>query len=144
MEDTSLSSETSEKLVFSIPWLIYLLFFTLVFVPSLLEAFTTRTAVGFLDLAVSFPSLIGLAFFTFKKEWGHQIFWEVYSVLFPIYDIVKNVFTARFIPGCHFSTEALIGGVIMLPIYIALLLFAYKKDTNKNKQDDLLLKPVLS
>lgn len=112
---------------FSIPWFLYLLFFLLILISSLITTIKEQTLFDFIDLAISTISIVGLALYTFKKSGYSSLFWKFYAIAFPIYDISKNVLVDPLFRGKPFLTETAIGGVIVLPIYIALILFAYKR-----------------
>ena len=112
---------------FSIPWLLYLLFFLSILISGLITTIKEQTLFDFIDLAISTASIIGLALFTFKRSGWSSMFWKIYVIAFPIYDISKNVLVDPLFRGKPFSFESAIGGLVVLPIYIALILFAYRR-----------------
>lgn len=126
MENIS-TVQTPNKRKFSIPWLLYLLFFLLIFISGLITTIKEQKLFDFIDLAISTVSIVGLALYTFRKSGWSSMFWKIYAIAFPIYDIFKNVLVDPLFRGKPFSFEAAIGGLVVVPIYIALILFAYKR-----------------
>jgi len=121
--------ENKPKRKFSIPWLLYLLFFLLIYISGSVSAIKSLDISYWIDLLMSTPALIALIAYTFKKQWGNQKFWKFYSIIFIIYDIVNNMIVDPLLNGMPLSIETAAGGIIVLPLYIALVLFAFKNRT---------------
>ena len=117
----------AQKKSFSIPWFLYFLIIAVIYVIALVSAFVGYVQVpDLIDLAIMLPAIIALLLYTSGVESGGALAWKIYAVVFPLYGIVSNVFIQPFISNTPLSVEDLIGGAIILPLYVGVILFAFR------------------
>ena len=115
-------SEPRSEAVF---WKIYFWFFIVI----LLLGYATEGLGGtwnFIDLLISAGALAGFFLYAYKKSFLNSAFWKVYFFLFIIWDFTYNFVIEPRVSGTNFDPIILIGFLFVIPIYIALYLYAFR------------------
>lgn len=81
---------------------------------------------GIIDLLISIVALAGLFLYAYKKSFLNSAFWKAYLPLFIIWDFTYNLIIEPSVSGTTFEPIALVGFLFLVPIYIALYLYAFR------------------
>ena len=80
-----------------------------------------------LDFLISLPSLVALHLHIWDKKFFHPSFWKIYTFLFYAWDLSFNVLIQPVVTGEKFVPANLIAPVILLPFYVALFRYAFRR-----------------
>jgi hypothetical protein len=106
-------------------WKIYFWFIFAILILSYISEGISGTW-GIIDLVMSSGALAGLFLYGYKKKLFAPIFWKTYFVVFIVWDISYNLIIEPKSRGEAFETITLLGFLFVIPIYIALYLYAFK------------------
>jgi hypothetical protein len=81
---------------------------------------------GFADLLISSGALAGLFLYGYKKRLFNTIFWKVFFLFYVVWDFSYNLIIEPQSRGGDFHVIALLGFLFVVPIYIALYLYAFR------------------
>ncbi len=110
---------------------LYGFYFALMSVALFFTYLTKNQFYQLLNLIISLPSLFVLFLFIFNRNMGNKKMWKIYAVVFVIYDFIHNFVILPFVLKTHTFNETLSGLPILLPIYIVLFYFTFKKRSVK-------------
>lgn len=105
-------------------WKIYFWFFIVLLVCSYAIS-GIREIWGVVDLLISSFALVGFFLFAYRKFFLTSRFWKVYVFIFIIWDFVYNLLIVPKVKG-KFEPFSLVGLIFVIPIYIALYLYAFR------------------
>ena len=131
-ENVNLNQSTETK--FSILWFLYFIFFTIVFIIlRLFSAIQTKEIIDFVDCFITFFAAVGLGLFVFNKSpesyGGH--FWKIFALVFPVYDISKNILIDPILRHRGLLTfELFFSFLLIMPIYTALFIFSFRNSSS--------------
>lgn len=84
------------------------------------------SAIYFIDLAISIPSLVGFFLFAYKKIFLTAKFWQPYIIVYILWDLFFNLVLEPRIDNDYSWITAFIGFVVIFPMWIALYLYAFR------------------
>lgn len=105
-------------------WKIYFWFFVIILISGYtIEGINEGWDV--LDLLISSFALMGFFLYAYKKRFLSARFWKSYFLIYIIWDFTYNFLILPKIEG-KFEPFNLVGLVFVIPVYIALYLYAFK------------------
>ena len=109
-------------------WKIYSWFITAVLFISYIVYFLTEKfwQVNVLDLVISLPSIIVVFLYAYKKIFLSVRFWQIYFGIDILWDSYLNFQLLPRIEGWTADIDNFLGFLPILPMYIALYLYAFK------------------
>ena len=112
-----------------IVWKIYFWAYALFTVVATIAVFFTKSSksVDYIDAIFSLPSIVALYGWAWQKQILKRTVWLAYVPIFIVFDILFNVLAHGF------DSNQRIGLIIVLPSYIAMLLYANKWDRLSRK-----------
>src|SRR4051812_25697686 len=78
-----------------------------------------------LDFCISLPGLIALHLHIWDKQVFHPAVWKIYAFVFLAWDLCFNILIEPRITNEALGFDALVGAVILLPLYVALFRYAF-------------------
>lgn len=112
---------------------VYLAIYILVFLYSILlglpSLFLTLKFWGFFDLIFGIIALLGITVYIFKIKVFHNLFWQIFTPLFIIWDLLFNYYIEPSLSQrveLVLWLEILINLVFILPTYILLSFYSFK------------------
>jgi len=134
-EQNSLNEKTEnspKKRRFFIFWIIYSIVFLLLYILMIISYFIEPPKgpelYNLADNLASLPAGLALILYTFKKTLGPKMLWKFYAVAFLVCDFLFNLYVTPVFLHEPLSIESGVGLLISLPAYIALILYAFRKD----------------
>jgi hypothetical protein len=118
----------ARKIVRRILWNFYAWPLTLVLIAA--EAFSLANnyaPVRILDLAISLPALVVLHLHIWDKRLLSAKFWKPYAFFYILWDFVFNIILEPLTRGRQFDASDLIGGFILIPFYVGVFRYAFRK-----------------
>jgi hypothetical protein len=88
---------------------------------------TTVIIFAFLDLCISFPSLVAMHLNIWDKKLFNPMWWRIYAFLSCTWDLFFNTLIMPKITGESFGRNEIIGLVILLPLYFAVFRYAFRR-----------------
>ena len=119
-------------------WNIYAWPITLLLVATFLPTKNGMGLLSILNVVVSIPSLVALHLHIWDKRIGSVGFWRPYAFMFILWELVYNLVLEPLESEGQFDPIFLVAPVILLPLYIALFRYAFRKwteDESPNKPD---------
>jgi len=107
-------------------WKIYAWFIFLIFSVAYI---TTKPfgVINVIDLIISFPSLVGLFLYAYRKRWLSVVFWKTYLPVYFLWDICFNYVIIPKIENRNSDFLTIISGfVLIFPLWVALYLYVFK------------------
>jgi hypothetical protein len=80
-----------------------------------------------LDFCVSFPGLVAMHLHIWDEQVFHPAVWKVYAFVFIAWDLCFNILIEPRITNEPFGSDSLIGFCIMIPLYVAVFRYAFRK-----------------
>lgn len=80
-----------------------------------------------LDSAISLPSLIALHLHIWDKKFLSARFWKLYAFVFLLWDWLFELLLKPMLSGAPFSPAFLATLVILLPLYISVFRYAFRR-----------------
>ena len=122
------------KIARRILWSLYAVPITLLFL--LAEAavpflYTNPLIIPFtvLDFCISFPGLIALQLHIWDIQLFHPAVWKIYAFVMLAWDFCFNILVEPRITGERFGLAALIGLCVLIPLYVAVFRYAFRRWT---------------
>ena len=113
-------------------WNIYAWPISLLLVVTYSDLFREFKLLQCIDLIVSIPSLLALHFYIWDKKIGKATYWKRYLFVFFAWELVFNLFLEPMKEWKKLdSHEWIIVPVILLPLYVGLIRYSYRKWTDK-------------
>jgi len=84
-----------------------------------------------LDLAISVPAILALHFYIWDQRVWSPMFWKPYGFAFVVWELLYNLVLEPMDTGEAFDPILFIAPVILLPLYIALFRYAFRKWNGK-------------
>ena len=106
-------------------WNIYAWPLTAVFLILVVVGIGRIGALDAFDLAVTCPSLLALHLHIWQKKFLSKLFWQLYAIAFLIWDLAYNIYLKPHVLGKHFDPSLLFVFAVLLPLYIALFIYAF-------------------
>ncbi len=100
-----------------------------VFIVILILGYFSEGFIGIwdaVDLVITSGALAGLFLYGYKKKLFNASFWKAYFPIFIVWDFSYNLVIEPRARGVNFEIISLIGFLFVIPIYIALYLYAFK------------------
>jgi len=121
----------TRKIIRRILWMFYACPITLLLLPSDFIAIYQHGPAMFpfatLDFLFSFPSLVAIYLHIWDKQLFVPAFWKIYAFVFIAWDFSFNLLIEPALTGEKLSWLSLIGATILLPLYIAVFRYAFRK-----------------
>lgn len=108
-------------------WNIYAWPITVLLVLSLLSGLRSSDVLRIIDLIISVPLLIALHLHIWDVKFLSNKFWKPYAFVFLAWELLYNLLIAPIASGESFKPINLLAPVILLPFYIALFKYAFRK-----------------
>ena len=80
-----------------------------------------------LDFLICFPSIIAMHLHIWDEKLFTPAFWKIYAFVFLAWDLSFNILITPAITGEKFDLPTLVGGISMLPLYVAVFRYAFRK-----------------
>lgn len=109
-------------------WNIYAWPITFFLVLAVVSSIASRISLlTVLDAAISLPSLVALHLHIWDKKCLSASFWKPYAFVFPLWDCLCNLLVEPMSSGKRFNPLLLIVPVILLPLYVGVFRYAFRK-----------------
>lgn len=104
-------------------WKIYAVFYAMSAIILIISDISNPELqlIDYVSWVVSLPTILAVVGWAWRKAVGWQAIWLVYVIIFFSFDIVYNLF---FTNQSITLAELVIGGLLLLPSYVATLLYA--------------------
>jgi hypothetical protein len=80
-----------------------------------------------LDWLISLPSLAAMHLHIWDKKLLNPSLWKIYTFVFYAWDLIYNLLIQPTITGEKFNKFSLIGLVTLIPLYVAVFRYAFRK-----------------
>ncbi len=109
-------------------WKIYFWFISFFLFLSYIKIFSEYgfAALFVTDLIISVPAIVGLFLYAYKKILFTARFWKTYFAIDIMWDFYLNLYLLPHIEGKKLGVEEVGGFLFILPIWIALYMYAFK------------------
>jgi hypothetical protein len=108
-------------------WNIYAWPITAVFIVIVVIGFGRMGVLDAFDLSVTTPALVALHLHIWNKKFLSKLFWQPYAIAYLIWDLAFNIYIRPHAIGKPFDPWTLLVFAILLPLDIALILYAFKR-----------------
>ena len=118
---------TRQETMRRITWNIYAWPITLILIIVLLPVADRIGLLLTLDLVMSLPAIFALHFHIWDKRVWPSTFWKPYAFAFIAWELLYNMVLVPMDTGEAFDPTQFIVPMILLPLYIALFRYAFRK-----------------
>lgn len=80
-----------------------------------------------LDLFISLPSLAAMHLHIWDKKLLNPLVWKTYTFVFYGWDLIYNLLIQPSLTGEKFNKVSLIGLIVLIPLYVAVFRYAFRK-----------------
>jgi len=117
-------------------WKLYAIIYLLLVAILLSSYFSDQSLkiIDYVDIAISLPTIIAVVGWAWKKAVGTPAFWFIYVIAFFIFDIIYNVFFDESNNDLPIF-ELVFGLIILLPSYIATLMYSLNFEAIRLRSD---------
>ena len=123
IKESQIESQVKKKN--NVFWKIYFWFFCVLLIVG--YVYTKSFGIIYsIDLIISFPSTVGFFLYVYRKRWLDIRFWKAYVPLYYLWDICFNLVILPRIEGKFPTLETVLGFALIVPMWVALYLYAYR------------------
>src|ERR1700722_6873872 len=83
-----------------------------------------------LDFCISLPGVIAMNLHIWDEQLFHPLFWKIYAFVCVTWDVCFNILIEPRITDVPLGSDAVVGFVIMIPLYVAIFRYAFRKWDN--------------
>jgi hypothetical protein len=122
---------STRKILRRILWSFYAIPITLLLLPSdfmmIYQYGPGMFPFATFDCLISLPSLVAMYLHIWDKQLFVPAFWKIYAFIFIAWDFSFNLLIEPAITGEELSWPDLIGAVTLVPLYVAVFRYAFRK-----------------